>query len=529
MGIAIAGGYGYLAQQGLEFAIVDLSQLDTVRQIGGCGHSGFSANVALYSHYAYLAEEDMAGESGVDVVDVANPNSPHLVGACATGSTRGIAVQGSYAYAASDSGLYVLDLTNPQSPAIVGLCRGMGTQYNVAVRDSFAYVVGNGFHVVDICNPAAPTQIGSLTLPDVGYDVALWGDLAYVAASTGGLRVINISNPAAPAEYGYYDSGQSAMGVAANQNIVYLADGGCFGTYEVLGVHGVTVTSPNGGEHCGSLCTDTITWTSAGVEGNVNILLNRSYPGGVWQPLFTDIANSGHVVWNVTGPHSYECRIKIVSMSDTSLFDVSDGNFAINRGQIVLHPHTLAFGGVPVDTSAMQQFWVRNTGADTLQMDSIISSDPAFTSLNDWLFVIRPGDSLAIGVLFAPRDTLHHTGVITIYSSAGDSTVACTGFGMLPNRVIARGNTPVEYRLYPAYPNPFNVRATISYDLPNSGHVSLRVFDMLGRTALVLKEGYVEAGNHRVTIDGTNLGSGIYFARLDAGKYTQTVKLVLLK
>jgi uncharacterized delta-60 repeat protein len=79
------------------------------------------------------------------------------------------------------------------------------------------------------------------------------------------------------------------------------------------------------------------------------------------------------------------------------------------------------------------------------------------------------------------------------------------------------------------FPNPFNSSTTIAYDLPKAGHISLRVFDLLGREVSVLKDGVVEAGTHRVTFDGSGLASGIYFARLDAGAFSQTKKLMLLK
>jgi hypothetical protein len=57
----------------------------------------------------------------------------------------------------------------------------------------------------------------------------------------------------------------------------------------------------------------------------------------------------------------------------------------------------------------------------------------------------------------------------------------------------------------------------------------LRVFDLLGCEVAVLKSGFAEAGSHRATFDGSGLASGIYFARLDAGAFSQTKKLVLLK
>jgi hypothetical protein len=87
---------------------------------------------------------------------------------------------------------------------------------------------------------------------------------------------------------------------------------------------------------------------------------------------------------------------------------------------------------------------------------------------------------------------------------------------------------PSSYSLS-SFPNPFNSSTTIAYDLPKAGHVSLRVFDLLGREVTLLKDGFVEAGTHRVTFDGSGLASGIYFAWLDAGHLTQTKKLMLLK
>jgi hypothetical protein len=55
------------------------------------------------------------------------------------------------------------------------------------------------------------------------------------------------------------------------------------------------------------------------------------------------------------------------------------------------------------------------------------------------------------------------------------------------------------------------------------------VFDLLGREVAVLKDGFVEAGTHQVMFDGSGLASGVYFARLDADKFSQTKKLMLLK
>jgi hypothetical protein len=88
---------------------------------------------------------------------------------------------------------------------------------------------------------------------------------------------------------------------------------------------------------------------------------------------------------------------------------------------------------------------------------------------------------------------------------------------------------PGGYALHQNYPNPFNTITTITYDLSKAGNASLRVSDILGREVAVLKDGFVEAGTHRVTFDGSKLASGIYFVRLDAAPFSQTKKLMLLK
>jgi hypothetical protein len=78
-------------------------------------------------------------------------------------------------------------------------------------------------------------------------------------------------------------------------------------------------------------------------------------------------------------------------------------------------------------------------------------------------------------------------------------------------------------------PNPFNPSTSIRYDLPRAAHVTLRVVNVLGREVAVLADEMKPAGSYHVTFDGTNLSSGVYFVRLEAGSFSQTRKLVLLK
>ncbi|HTR80226.1 MAG TPA: T9SS type A sorting domain-containing protein, partial [Bacteroidota bacterium] len=90
-------------------------------------------------------------------------------------------------------------------------------------------------------------------------------------------------------------------------------------------------------------------------------------------------------------------------------------------------------------------------------------------------------------------------------------------------------NTPHNYQLEQNYPNPFNPTTRIEYSIPRDGSVSLKVYNLLGRTVATLFAGKRAAGNYAATFDGSDLASGVYFYRLNAGSFAETKKLVLLK
>ena len=88
---------------------------------------------------------------------------------------------------------------------------------------------------------------------------------------------------------------------------------------------------------------------------------------------------------------------------------------------------------------------------------------------------------------------------------------------------------PLSYRFNKPVPNPFNPETNLSFVLPEASHVSLVVYDVQGREVARLIEGWQSSGIHKVAFDGSELTSGVYFARLTAGNFTRTQKLLLLK
>ena len=97
------------------------------------------------------------------------------------------------------------------------------------------------------------------------------------------------------------------------------------------------------------------------------------------------------------------------------------------------------------------------------------------------------------------------------------------------------GNVPQVFRLLAAFPNPFNPMTRICFDLPEQAEVRLTVYDVAGRCVRKLKTGEVYgAGRHESTWNGRNdmdraVAAGVYFYRLDAGTFSETKRMVLVK
>lgn len=90
-------------------------------------------------------------------------------------------------------------------------------------------------------------------------------------------------------------------------------------------------------------------------------------------------------------------------------------------------------------------------------------------------------------------------------------------------------NTHLEYKLNQNFPNPFNPSTNISYYLPVSSFVTLKVYDITGKEIVTLVNEYKQTGSYQVTFNGINLSSGIYYFRISAGGFSQVRKMMLIK
>ncbi len=128
------------------------------------------------------------------------------------------------------------------------------------------------------------------------------------------------------------------------------------------------------------------------------------------------------------------------------------------------------------------------------------------------------------------RDSLNasYSGPGTIVSNDGKA-VGATRWQFTVGVNSQLGQLPTQFSLQQNYPNPFNPSTTISYQIPQSGLVTLKVFNVVGQEVASLVNGVKDAGSYDVQFDASSLSSGVYFYTLRAGNFVQTNKMTLLK
>lgn len=102
-------------------------------------------------------------------------------------------------------------------------------------------------------------------------------------------------------------------------------------------------------------------------------------------------------------------------------------------------------------------------------------------------------------------------------------------YGITDVRLDQDLGQPIAYRLDQNYPNPFNPSTHITYSIPENARVTLKVFNILGQEVTTLVNQDQTKGNYTALFESNRLSSGVYFYRLDAGKFTETKKMLLMR
>ncbi|MBC8376879.1 MAG: T9SS type A sorting domain-containing protein [FCB group bacterium] len=215
-----------------------------------------------------------------------------------------------------------------------------------------------------------------------------------------------------------------------------------------------------------------------------------------------------------------------------------------NQALVQLHP---AEGAIAPNSNIYFNLYIENLGSMGTAEDIIVNIHPADTNstlvsgtssaafedipageIRSSLtyFVLRTGADVEDGTPIRFNIEISSQGV-TYWEDSG----IILGYVGIEDE---RPGIPLSYSLDQNFPNPFNPTTTISYDLPEQSMVNLAVFDIQGQEVMMIQDAAKSPGNYEVQWNGLDqsgnqVSTGVYFARLNAGKFSQTIKMLYLK
>jgi len=237
---------------------------------------------------------------------------------------------------------------------------------------------------------------------------------------------------------------------------------------------------------------------------------------------------------------------RIKSLPDTTIVVQNYSSTNLSR-------HVSGGGFIPVKSSAcVSRRWLITFNI----ADTVVNNPPIFVNKPDTLLthpdslltfqveaVDPEGDSLKFSVSGEGASIDSVTGLFTYLSSrlgSYDVKIMVTDSRNLsvdsfivkvdkPTGVEDNFDIPTEYTLSQNYPNPFNPSTTINFSLPKSSQVLLKVYNVLGQEVATLVNQELFAGNHSVSFDASGLSSGLYIYTIEAEKFHDVKKMLLVK
>jgi hypothetical protein len=588
--LAINGGFAYILSgfaQNSQLQIIDISNPFLPEAVGNYFAGDYCTDICVTDTLALIAGY------GLTVVNVSDPASPVLIDSAQSGDAWAVAVQNGYAYlACRDSCIRTYDVSNPNSITLSGVTPMVAFQGSrMTVHNGHLYLgmYWGDLGIFSLSNPAQPSFVSSFECRSEIFGIAHHENLAYVGYR-GGLQVVNVSNPTVPVEAGYYSSLAYAHSVAAGNNRAYV---GCANRVQALDVTDPEEPVATGafGEQCYSSAMALSDGRLYVVDDECglkifdaaipdSLVVLGSFTPADWNIAYYGVAVNGNFAYVGYGnTNNWSGGLLVFDVSNPAVPDSIGGHptggmvydlavrdsmvYLAYNGLTILNVSNPAFptlvGVCPGPSMSVALCEVRpyavTAGWHSLRVIDI--ADPAApqqiardSTLGAGYDVAVMGDSAYVADgerglrVFNIADATMPVEIAHYQRPSTAMGVAVSGEYIFVAEESRLGiyhwihpestgpeapRLPEEFVMRAAYPNPFNPSTTISYELPRAGNISLRVFDLLGREVAVLAEGFSAEGTHQVRFDASGLASGVYFARLEAGDFVQTRKLMLLR
>ncbi len=480
---------------------------------------------------------------GVVILDISTDPANPVETAYISGPSsnwRDLKTHGDYLYVTNESGggLAIIDLSDPWLPVLITRdSTFFNTAHNLFIADGYAYIVGSdspGILILDlITDPLQPEWAGSWSTTSI-HDLYVKHDTLYACAFWEGnlyiLDVLDKGNIQTLAVLDYDASGSHSVWTTEDSRFIITMDekvGGHIKFWDALDYANITLA----GEY--EVGSDKSVH-NAFVKGN--LLFVSYYVYGTRIVDISDPYNPQEVAYYDFHPGSsgvYAGNWGVFPYTQSGLvFSTSMSG----EGLFVLSPHPAYFEhevpGATEDLASPVPITVTVTEYADYPLD--LSTMRVISGLNGVYTdtTLLPGTG-APNVFAGNLPNPGQPGKLTYYFTLQNQA------GRIIRSPVGALDTSHSFYIGPFdlgqnYPNPFNLQTTIQFALPVTTHVTILVYDLLGREVVRLIDGFREPGYQQVvwngrTATGKAVPSGIYIARLVTPDYTKSIKMLLLK
>jgi hypothetical protein len=510
-GATVSGGYAFMSCGEMGFNILDLS---TMQIVSGIDSLAYSTSVKVIGNYAYVAY--FIPECPLAIVDISNPLSPQTLGVYQPPTDLAqFDIAGGIAYIADcESGLRMVDISDPYNPHEDYYFNRCGSDFGVLISGDYAFVQDYScVRIYDISDMRHPLEVSRYDIVYRIEDMIIEGNILYLVGYDNiAIYAIDISIPSSPDLLGTFSvpSVFQHSRIAIYDHYAYLA--------HYSGICIVDIADPRHMIQSGfvTVSLDSPRFAIKShylyLTDNYNRvrILNLANPTA---PAWIGSYNLGEFCMDlkIKGDLLYALTIRKLKIFDANCF----------AGCAPLCNITLLGDGINFPnnmTISNQYVYIADDSIGLRVYDATNPSAPQLAG-----YYHTPGISYGVSLK-------NQVAVVADYNNLGfyDCSMA------VGVDEPSRQPVPQAFALLPNYPNPFNSSTQIQFELGKQEHVTLSVFDLLGRNISTIANGEFAVGRHTVRWDGTSadgktVSSGRYFVQAKTSETSKTIPIMLLK
>ena len=227
------------------------------------------------------------------------------------------------------------------------------------------------------------------------------------------------------------------------------------------------------------------------------------FDGSIYQMWYTGYDGSTLRIGHAVSPKGLAVSVSTADSVINSVDDTISVTVRVNDPAGLQFSAKILSGGTPLDTL---ELFDDGTHGDSLASDGVFA--------NNW--IPHTAGVYSVDLVLTLHDTLRFE-------------MKNAAVNLVTTVKNAEFIAPQGYHLSHNFPNPFNPTTEIRYQISEVSHVTLKVFDMLGREVATLVNAEMKPGSYMVTWDASGFPSGTYFYKLTAGEFVETKKLLLLR